>query len=253
MKYERFQKVYLPLLGIALLVSHGLEDRLRFKVDWVSLSLLGLIALPFIIDALEYVKSGDIELRFRALKISEQTLMFLRGVAPKRQWTFYKTREQESHLGEAFRIVVQELVSYERATLVQTVRELLDSDNDNSQWLASEIIGYFQLQELRDSLPLKYASLSQQHGAWRELQLNCLWAHSRFDDYREVHRMLATTTSPANQSWLLFVYEQMILEGHAKPADFVPSLHDLLTRKDITAAVRQEAEQILLFLEGRVA
>jgi len=140
--------------GIAssLLVVHGVTR--WFRVDAISIALLAIASLPFMRQYLDSLKIGDVEFNFGSLKLNgtEQTLLFLENIIVKTEKpvTFYPKREDESRLGEPFRNLVQELIHKDRSPLIEKVREWLKSDNDQLLWFASEIIGYFQIQELNN-------------------------------------------------------------------------------------------------------
>lgn len=77
--------------------------------------------------------------------------MFLDGIARDRQWTFYKaTREGESNLGEAFAILIKELERKNYEKLINRIETWLSSGDANLMWLASEVIGYRKIEDLKD-------------------------------------------------------------------------------------------------------
>jgi len=140
--------------------------------------------------------------------VSDQSLLFLDGVARKEQWTFYeKAREGERALGQAFLIIVRDLLNVERREIVLKLKLWLASENNNLIWFASEIIGYFKVFELKEDLlrvvPKNYNVDLGSH------QLNTLWALARVTNFISLSNILQSTNSKTNQEWILFVYDQM--------------------------------------------
>ena len=238
--------VFFPLVCLSLLVVHGLESVIKFRIDHVTVILLVLAVLPFAAEFFEGIKAGDWEIKFRSLSPSEQSLFFLHEFGRGITWTFYESRENETSTGKALRVIVEGLMQQNKTRLMAEIGEWLKSDDDNLRWLGSEIIGYFMLSEFKDTLYSMYKDFGENIDVkWPTWKLNCLWAHSRFDNYQEIHDFLFKTHNSDNQKWLLFVYEQMPIAGHAKPGEFIGFIETFLTRTNIDLGVRQQAEHIL--------
>lgn len=242
--------------SLILLGVHGVWSRF-FKVDAISVALLAIASIPFMKQYFESLKIGDLEFQFGSLKLNgvEQSFLFLENIIVKteKQVTFYPQREDESRLGEPFRNLVQELISKERSQLIEKVREWIQSDNDNLRWFASEIIGYFQIQDLKNNLlPVYQQIMAKPHDTCSDWQLNCLWAYSRFNDYKEVHELLQTTNNAETQKWLLKVYSQMVIAHpeENKHERFIHEIEKFLQRSEIQEEAKNQAKEVLKVLNA---
>jgi len=210
----------------------------------------------------ERPKIGDVELKF-INKNAEQTLRYMENVIvkTKKPVTFYSQRKNEYGLGKPFCNLLQEIINQERSLLIEAVREWIKrKSHKNLLWFASEIIGYFQLSELREDLrPFSQAIIAEPDGYWANWKLNCLWAYARFNDYKQIHHLLQTTQNADTQKWLLAVYPQMVIAHHSevgkhesldKYKDFMSEINRFLQRSGITDDVKTEAQKVLEALKG---
>lgn len=238
-----------PVLALVLFIIHGLEQ-IHFRIDIISLGLLIIALIPFLRKHLETVKAGELELSFRALSQAEQIFMFLKSIGKDHRLTFYAPRARESRLGIAGRYLVEEMYNDDRGRLIAEIKNWLSGDDDGLRWLSSEIIGYFSLSTLTESLKETYSG-ADTNIDWHPWQLNCLWAHSKVDNnYQEMHKFLMDTKSASNQNWLLDVYVQMPDEGHADHAEFARVIQKFKERSDMALEIKKKAEEVLQSLGG---
>jgi hypothetical protein len=106
-------------------------------------------------------------------------------------------------------ILIKDLKKKHERELLKKLNDWLDSDSNNLRWFAAEVIGYLKIKEVKDQLPNFYKSLDK-NAPWEHWQLNCLWAHSRFQNYQELNSLLNKTKSEANRLWILDAYSQMV-------------------------------------------
>jgi len=226
-----------------LIILHGI-DALHFKVDDVSIALFILVILPLTPIVLKSLKFGDKEISLRNLSPQDQIFVFLETIASQQQWTFYIPRNTESGLGQAFPLLLKNIVKNDPKELKKWVKKLVASEDNNLIWFASEVIGYFRLEQSKDILPIIYSTLGQ--GAqWPQHALNCLWAYSRFHDYRELDELLLNTTNEDNQRWILTAYKQMLAAGDCARSRVEAVLREFCNRKDIVSQVVGYAGEIL--------
>jgi hypothetical protein len=227
-----------------------LEDSkydIKFKVDYITILLIIVAAIPLLAEFIEVIKGKDFELRLRSRKFRDNVLTFLEDSARVKLWTFYGTRENESSLGDTFRALVSDLLEDDRQKLIETLRRWLKSNDDQLKWLAAEIIGHFKISELASELSSLY-DLKNKTGTWLHGELNCLWAYSRFSNYEDLKNFLLETTDPKNQTWVLFSYEQMVRAREATPDEFKSSINNYL-KKNPPDEQKKEAHRVLKFLE----
>ena len=197
-----------------------------------------------LIPRISKLKYRDFETDFQSLSISDQELLFLDGVARKEYWTFYSTsREEERELGSAFAMLVDDLLSVERLELFKKLKEWLASEDPYQMWFASEIIGYFRIEELnkelKSYLPVDYNSHLTKH------ELNILWANSRLNGDDELGNLLNSTKSYKNQEWLLFVFYQMYAEQEMDQQYVIDSLKAYLNSDNVSESNRAFANEII--------
>jgi hypothetical protein len=200
----------LTIVCLILIFIHTVEEsfEFKFKVDSTTLGLLALAALPVLWEIVGTVKAGGVEVSFRELAVHQQIFKFLDGVATQRAWTFYPPRAGESDLGEGFGILIKNLKRKHEKELINQLEVWLESDSNNLRWFAAEIIGYFRIEKLKDRLPAFFDDLDRAV-TWEPWQLNCLWAYSRFQNYKELYGFLEETKSETNRLWVLDAYSQM--------------------------------------------
>jgi hypothetical protein len=200
------------LVCLYLVYLHTYEESypVKLKVDSTTLGLLILAALPFLREMVETIKAGGVEVSFRELAIHQQLFTFLDAIAAQRTWTFYPPRPGESGLGEGLGILIEDLVKKHEASLKKQLKLWLASNNNNLQWFAVEIIGYFRIKEFEGDL-LDFTNLDN-NIAWEPLQLNRLWAYSRLNGYENLKEVFNKMSSETNQLWILDAYSQMVAE-----------------------------------------
>lgn len=213
---------------------------------WVGALYMFHKPLLELIPQLQRLKFRDMEAHFQGLPVSEQSLIFLDGVARKHQWTLYKTtRPGERDLGQAFSLLITDLLrdTDKKEQLVKKLRYWLDSREENLIWFASEIIGYFKVCELKDVLP----SLCPQDKdePWLSHQLNCFWAYARCCGMQYMHDFVLATTNESNQRWLLFVYAQMLDDNQSEISECINVLNRFKSREGISPTAVSEANQII--------
>ena len=199
---------------------------------------------------LKSIKVGGLQAEFKKLSVSNQSLMFLDGIAGKQQWTFYdERRENERDLGPAFIGIINDLLVVEKQELIKKIIVWLSSENKNQTWFASEIIGYYKLSEVEDEL----SALMPEHTntELNEYELNCIWAHARITNMTEFSNFLLKTNSNVNQLWALFVYKQMPYTGdHLSVDERISVISSFLNRGDLDQNVKSEASEILIYLKS---
>ena len=67
-----------------------------------------------------------------------------------------------------------------------------------------------------------------------DYKLNCLWVHARITNIEDLANALITTKSVHNQTWLLFVYEQMPLDSDVSLDYRLEVINRFLNRDDLT-------------------
>ena len=125
-------------------------DKLTFisnlidSITWPLLAVIGLFVLrkPIskLIPQIQKLKFRDLEAEFQTLSVSDQSLLFLDGVARKDQWTFYgKARSGERELGQAFYILVNDLIKVEKNELLDKLNVWLNSGEPNYNGLHARL------------------------------------------------------------------------------------------------------------------
>jgi hypothetical protein len=201
-------------VALTLIAVHGVES-VEFKVDEITLGLLGFASIPLLARLLTSFKAGNVEVAFRDLSMHDQLFAFLDGIATKRQWTFFTPRAGEENMGPAFVVLTEQLLSHQRQRLVQQLRAWLASDDVNQRWFAAEIIGYHRITELRRAVG-RAPETTDTNEDFEPWELNCLWAKSRFDEtpYRTLKEFLAATKSRSNQAWVLRAFDRLVEANH---------------------------------------
>lgn len=196
-----------------------------------------------LIPRIQKISIKDVQAEFQSLSVSEQSLLFLDGVARKRQWTFYQqTRNEERALGQAFSLVVADLLKMERNNLLGRLECWLSSDDPNLIWFAAEIIGYFKVEEPKERLESHIPR--EINKRWQPHELNCLWAAARCSGMERLNDMLLRTEDEQNQKWLIFMYQQMSNEEPITRAECVEALNAYLSRHDISSENCKAAEAV---------
>ena len=205
--------------------------------------------LNVLISRMSSLKISGIQTNFHELSVSDQSLIFLDGVSRKEQWTFYRlARETERELGHAFSILVEDLIARKKDDLVVKLREWLNSDDANEIWFASEVIGFFKISELTQEL-----SSMLNYDLNKDLPphiLNCYWAHARLKGDNQLLKLIDECQSHHNLKWLIFVFEQMYVEGHIDKEFAVKSLAVLSGRKDLSNEIQLKISEIEQNLES---
>lgn len=241
-------RIYTALLvvaGVVLLILNGREDKFHFQVDQVSLLLLLGLAIPALAKYLDEVKAGDWHFKFRAMSVEDQLLLVMPEIGRGRLWTFYEARAGEQDIGGAFRLLFEVLLEQNRPKLLAELRRWLASDDSHLKWLATEVVGYFHLEELKANLKPLYAGLGADQ-QWERWQLNALWAYSRFSAYHELQEFLLETSDSENQIWLLFTYPQMLRDDPSEEMGerFIEFIDEFLAKNpSITRRAEMKAEE----------
>ena len=143
-----------------MLVLNGFEC--SCKVNWYSIVLVGMMMIPILLIAINNfqseqlsIKAGSFEINFGGLSLEKQMLIFLDGVIRQKQWTFYSTRQNEAELGQAFHILVDDLIKNDQKNFFNEIKKWLNSENENQMWFASEVVGYYQIKEFKNELKSK--------------------------------------------------------------------------------------------------
>jgi len=217
----------------------------------ITIVILYVLRKPLsnLIPKVKKVKFKDLEADFHELTVSDQSLLFLDGVSRKEQWTFYeKSREGERALGQAFLIIVRDLLSVERSEVIQKLKQWLASENNNLIWFASEIIGFFKIYELKEDLlnivPKDTNVDLSTH------QLNALWALARITNFIGLSRILQSTNSKINQEWILFVYDQMPNEREFTIERRIGALEEFINKNNLDEDIVLLANEILQRLKS---
>lgn len=190
------------------------------------------------------IKFRDLEANFQDLSVSDQSLLFLDGVARKQQWTFFeKARSDERPMGQASKIIVKDLLEVEKNEVIKKLKQWLNSEEANLIWFASEVIGYFRLSELKEELaniiPKDINNDLDHH------QLNCLWAYAEITKMKYIADVLIETNSQENQKWLLFLFEQMPISNEF-PIDYrIKVIEQFTGRDDLDKEITVRANETL--------
>lgn len=220
-----------------------------------GLSLIAIFAalgsIPFLRPYLNKLKVGVLEVEFLKLGEGDQILFFLETIAREEQWTFYAKRENEGQLGEAFPYLIEKVRLKNEDQLINKLKEWLQSGEPNLIWFASEVIGYFEIEELKNDLLNTLQTCRQcddVNKMWPTWALNCKWAASIFDDFSSLNRFLLGTTNRKNRDWLLDAYEQMLSTFHEdvdseRWAALCRGLQDFIKRS--SGPMQHKAQQIL--------
>jgi hypothetical protein len=216
-----FLGALLIVVSLTLLIVHGVSPA-RFTVDWISLALLGIAALPYLSRTMTSLKAGELEVSFRDMPEQDQLFLFLDGVAAKQRWTFFAPRHGESPLGAAFKVLTEELVKRAPARMNDQLRQWLAGD-EGQRWFAAEIIGYHEIVDLRQAV--RSAPLSKDVDVeWEQWEMNCVWAYSRVevDRYSSLVEFFRKTRNRANQDWILKAFDQMLEEKSGSDTTLQP-------------------------------
>jgi heme/copper-type cytochrome/quinol oxidase subunit 2 len=154
---------------------------------------------------------------FYELSMPSKMIIFLVGMASERKLTYYTPRDEEYILNDALRQLVQDLYNEHKFKLCSELKKWIYSNDKNLLWLASEIIGFYEIKELSEDLFEKYKNINI-NDKWPQWQLNFIWAHSKIDnDYDELINFLFETQDKKNKRWVVGAFFQMIEKGYSKP------------------------------------
>lgn len=246
--YRRVSKTFrilIPVIGLSLLIIHGFENILGFKVDLISAILLIIALLPYLSSYIQKIKAGQVKVRFGNQSEEETILGIVKSLAEIRMLTYYEPREPESGLSDAHVALVSYLFKEHKDELREELKVWLEKGSNNVKWMASEIIGYHNMNEMEHHLT-PYYSVKDYHEQWEDWKLNCLWAHSKIENhYKEMHDFLLSTRSYANQQWLLIAYKQMVLKDHCNSNEFLNIVAKFLKREDLSDGIKELAKTVL--------
>jgi len=255
-KFVYFYMTLVFLVVFTMLVLSGYN--FGYIVNLYSIILVGMMIIPILLIWIGnffsqqlIIKAGNFEINFGKLSLEKQILMFLDGVIRQKQWTFYATRANEAQLGQAFHILVNDLIKKDQKNIFVEIKKWMNSDNENQMWFASEIIGYYKIKEFKNDLKSKISSLDI-HETWSCYQLNTLWAISRFDNYHELNDFILNTKNDSNIEWSLFVYLQMIKEGHGKSDEIKKLIKRFEARNDLSIEIQNKARDIFQHIENEI-
>lgn len=241
--------IFIVFLALSLLVINGID--IPYRIDNYTVIFFSFLCIPLVTEIIESiknnlkVKAGNIEVNFNELTLKDQIFVFLNGIIFHHQWTFYDTRDEETKLGKAFYILISEyLIKEFNEEFHQQIKKWFKSENDNVIWFASEVVGYFQISEFKPQLRKKINKINPKKSL-STAKLNCLWAHSRFDDYKSLIDFFENTNSSKNQKWIIHVFHQMPKKKHADAADFIPVLENFITRQNLEQDVINSAKKTL--------
>ena len=228
---------------LTLLILHGLD---YFIVDYVSIALLVLLAIPIIGKFIESITVSGYGFKFKELNIYDKFYLFLESMSEEEGWTFYPPRANESSLGQGFGLLIKHLLVKDSGKLIDKLFKWIKSENNNTKWFAAEIIGFFKIEELKEELPKyfhfadKSKKLIDKNKRWEPWRLNCLWAYSRFNNYEELGDFLIETTIDTHQEWIIQAIEQMI-DTEKNKEIFNRMLKDFSERNDISTEIKLRA------------
>ncbi len=217
MKIKKFKNDNIGLLilllstCVVLIIVHGFQDYISFKIDTITIGLIILCFLPFFQKILSSIKAGGVEVEFRDYSVHEQIFIFLDGIAARQAWTFYTPRKGETALGQGFKVLIDELLKNKRTELSRQLIKWFESENDNHKWFAAEVIGYCKMEELK-TVCKSYFEKLKINESWESWQLNCLWAYSSFYLYKPLRLKLEETENERNRLWMINACIQMTKE-----------------------------------------
>lgn len=249
-------RILVFVIVLIMLILNGFDW--GYKVNWYSIVLVGMMMIPILLIAINNfqserlsIKAGNFEISFGGLSLERQILLFLDGVIRQKQWTFYANRPNEAELGQAFHILVDDLIKKDQKNFFNEIKKWLNSENENQMWFASEIIGYYQIKEFKNDLNVKIEALDINE-TWSCYQLNSLWAISRFNKYKELNDFTLKTKNVSNIEWSLFVYLQMIKAGHGVSEDCIVFMNNFKKRKDLPLETYNKAQAIFKKIEDEI-
>jgi len=220
------------------------------KIDSTTLGLLAFAALPVLWQIVDTIKAGGVELSFRPLAVHQQIFKLLDGIGAQRVWTFYSPRPGESELGQGLDFMIKGLLKEHEKEFIKQLETWLEADSHNLRWFAAEVIGYHKIEKLKDRLNDMTKGLDRD-AAWEPWQLNCLWAHSRFDEknkYAQLKDLLVNTTSDFNQGWVLSAYSQMAQDEPRDRPILAKHVTEFKRRADLTQKLIDEANELTVKL-----
>lgn len=145
---------------------------------------------------------------------AEKSIAFLAAMASEREMTYYTPRDKEFVLNDALQLVVKDLYEGHKSTLQTELRKWIHTNDKNLLWLASEIVGFYEMSELVGDLYQRYKDEDDTE-KWPQWRLNFIWAHSKVDnDYDELLKFMFSTQSIENKEWVVGALFQMIDKGY---------------------------------------
>ncbi len=171
--------------------------------------------------------------KFVELSIPEKMLTFLVGMASERKLTYYAPRDEEYILNDALRKLVEDLYNDHFYQLRTELKKWIYTKDKNLLWLASEIVGFYNIKELADDLYEVYKNYNT-NDKWQQWQLNFIWAHSKIvNDYDELISFLFNTKDLKNKKWIVGAFYQMIEKGYHNPQKLENAINKLAKEEGI--------------------
>jgi hypothetical protein len=208
-KLIKLLNLLLFIVPVILVVLHGFQSYANFLIDNTTVLLLLIMTFPLLSKYFNSIKFGGVEASFRKLSDSEKDVFLINEIAKEEKWTYFNPRGDESHSGIALLRMFEKLKRDYPSKFKQLLTNQLESKNNNLIWFASENIGYFKLIKLKnDLLPhIKNLDFSDEVPPH---QLNCLWAFSRFNNYKEIIDIFGNNSIRSNNNWAAEALLQMI-------------------------------------------
>ena len=242
-------KVAIFIIPLTLLIIHGFDTQCTFTIDDTTVLLMLIMLIPFLMNYVDTIKFGGMEASFKKMSTSDKELFLIKELAREDKWTFFTPRSDETHSGSALLRITDKLKENNESKFNDMLKELLDSDDENQVWFASEVIGYYQLENLKSLLESKVRKLDFKKNIVHH-KLNCLWAVSRFNLYKELIEPLQEEINEHNKKWIIEALIQMLeehisayrtdgFEADKKAIDSLTKNFDQLHSKNLLSDIQQ--------------
>ncbi len=239
-KLTKFLNYFLFIIPLVLIILHGFQSYTDFKIDNTTVLLVFIMTIPLISKYFTSIKFGGVEASFKNLTNYEKDVFLINEIAKEEKWTYFNPRGNESHSGKALLRISEKLKKDYPSKFKTLLKKQLKSKDNNLIWFASENIGYFKLRNLKKNLipHIKNLDFSEEIPAH---QLNCLWAFSRFNNYKDIINIFDGNSCRFNNNWAAEALIQM-MEIHSI---------ELVKGKNIgdQELVKRELSQIKIIIE----